>query len=92
MSAGSTLTAGSQGAPFTSVAHATLDATGAATYVFDLEWQVAAVPGLTAYGHVHTGSIAAVLEPGGGQVRATPRRGPRAGRHRVLRPQRPAVA
>ena len=67
---GVTLTAGSQGAPFTSVAHATLDATGAATYVFDLEWQVAAVPGLTAYGHVHTGSIAAVLEPGGSQVRA----------------------
>ncbi|CAN7268998.1 carbohydrate kinase [Terrabacter sp. LjRoot27] len=66
---GVALTAGSQGAPFTSVAHATLDATGAATYVFDLEWQVASVPGLTAYGHVHTGSIAAVLEPGGGQVR-----------------------
>jgi fructokinase len=65
------LTAGSQGAPFTSVAHATLDAGGAATYVFDLEWQVAAVPGLTAYGHVHTGSIAAVLEPGGSQVRET---------------------
>ena len=38
--------------------------------MFDLEWQVAAVPGLTAYGHVHTGSIAAVLEPGGSQVRA----------------------
>lgn len=67
---GVTLTAGSQGAPFTSVAHATIDATGAATYVFDLEWQVAAVPGLTAYDHVHTGSIAAVLEPGGSQVRA----------------------
>jgi len=66
---GVALTPGSQGAPFTSVAHATLDATGAATYVFDLEWQVAAVPGLTAYGHVHTGSIAAVLEPGGAQVR-----------------------
>jgi fructokinase len=66
---GVALTAGSQGAPFTSVAYATLDLTGAATYVFDLEWQVASVPGLTAYGHVHTGSIAAVLEPGGGQVR-----------------------
>ncbi|GAA2482260.1 carbohydrate kinase [Terrabacter carboxydivorans] len=67
---GVALTAGSQGAPFTSVAHATLDETGAASYVFDLEWQVAAVPGLTAYAHVHTGSIAAVLEPGGSQVRA----------------------
>ncbi|GAA5026660.1 carbohydrate kinase [Terrabacter aeriphilus] len=64
------LTPGSQGAPFTSVAHATLDDTGAATYVFDLEWQVAPVPDLTAYGHVHTGSIAAVLEPGGSQVRS----------------------
>ncbi|GAB3877829.1 carbohydrate kinase family protein [Terrabacter terrigena] len=66
---GVALTAGSQGAPFTSVAYATLDPTGAATYVFDLEWQVASVPGLTAYGHVHTGSIGAVLEPGGSQVR-----------------------
>jgi fructokinase len=70
-SRGVALTAGSQGAPFTSVAHATLDAGGAASYVFDLEWQLAAVPGLAAYGHVHTGSIAAVLEPGGGQVRET---------------------
>ena len=65
------LTPGSQGAPFTSVAHATIDATGAATYRFQLEWHLAAVPGLTGYGHVHTGSIAAVLEPGGGAVRDT---------------------
>jgi fructokinase len=68
---GVTLTAGSRSAPFTSVAHATLDDTGAAAYVFELEWQMAAVPGLTAYGHVHTGSIAAVLEPGSSQVRET---------------------
>lgn len=68
---GVALTPGSQGAPFTSVAHARLDAEGAATYVFDLEWQLAAVPGLDGYGHVHTGSIAAVLEPGGDDVRAT---------------------
>ncbi|RKT78688.1 fructokinase [Terracoccus luteus] len=65
------LTPGSQGAPFTSVAHARLDPTGAATYVFDLEWQLAAVPDLGGYGHVHTGSIAAVLEPGGSAVRRT---------------------
>jgi fructokinase len=65
------LTPGSQGAPFTSVAHATLDSTGAATYRFDLEWQLAAVPGLPDFGHVHTGSIAAVLEPGGSAVRDT---------------------
>lgn len=65
------LTPGSQGAPFTSVAHATIDGTGAATYRFELEWQLPAVPGLTGYEHVHTGSIAAVLEPGGGAVRDT---------------------
>ena len=65
------LTPGSQGAPFTSVAHATIDGTGAATYRFELEWQLPAVPALGAYGHVHTGSIAAVLEPGGGAVRDT---------------------
>lgn len=68
---GVALTPGSQGAAFTSVAHATLDATGAATYRFELEWQLAAVPGLTSYDHVHTGSIAAVLEPGGEAVRST---------------------
>lgn len=65
------LTAGSQGAPFTSVAHATLDPSGAATYRFELEWQLAPVPGLTGYAHVHTGSIATVLEPGGPAVRDT---------------------
>ncbi|HKX67058.1 MAG TPA: PfkB family carbohydrate kinase [Intrasporangium sp.] len=65
------LTPGSQGAPFTSVARATIDGSGGATYRFELEWQLAAVPGLTEYGHVHTGSIAAVLEPGGGAVRDT---------------------
>ncbi|EWT03086.1 kinase [Intrasporangium oryzae NRRL B-24470] len=70
-SRGITLTPGSLGAPFTSVADARLDATGAATYTFDLEWQLAAVPDLTSYAHVHTGSIAVVLEPGGSAVRAT---------------------
>ncbi len=65
------LTAGSQGAPFTSVAHASVNASGAATYRFELEWQLAPVPGLRTYGHVHTGSIATVLEPGGTAVRDT---------------------
>jgi fructokinase len=68
---GVALTPGSQQAAFTSVAHAVLDATGAASYVFDLDWQLAPIADLTAYGHVHTGSIAAVLEPGGSDVRAT---------------------
>lgn len=70
-SRGVRLTSGSQGAPFTSVAHARLDAAGAASYVFDLEWQLAPVPDLGHYGHVHIGSIGAVLEPGASTVRAT---------------------
>ncbi|GAB4084059.1 carbohydrate kinase [Myceligenerans cantabricum] len=63
--------AGSDGADRTSVAVATLDDGGSATYEFDLTWRVpeqaAAGPETLA---VHTGSIAAVLEPGGSQVRA----------------------
>ncbi|RPF22555.1 carbohydrate kinase family protein [Myceligenerans xiligouense] len=68
---GVALADGSDGAERTSVAVATLDDGGSATYEFDLTWQV---PERTAAGPdtlaVHTGSIAAVLEPGGGQVRA----------------------
>lgn len=64
------LVAGSDRAARTSVAQATLDPTGAATYEFDLEWRVpdgaAAVPETLA---VHTGSIAAVLAPGAADVR-----------------------
>ena len=66
-----TLGAGSTGAPSTSVATAHLDDQGAATYTFDLEWRVPAgtdvAPGTLA---VHTGSIAAVLEPGASAVRS----------------------
>lgn len=66
-----TVVEGSDGAERTSVAVATLDGSGAATYSFDLTWQVppaaAAGPDTLA---VHTGSIAAVLEPGASQVRA----------------------
>ncbi|MBE1876138.1 carbohydrate kinase family protein [Myceligenerans pegani] len=62
---------GSDAAERTSVAVATLDDGGSATYEFDLTWRV---PEETAAGPetlaVHTGSIAAVLEPGGSQVRA----------------------
>lgn len=64
------LAAGSDGADRTSVAVAHLDAQGAATYAFDLDWQVPdgvrAEPGTIA---VHTGSIAAVLAPGAAAVR-----------------------
>jgi fructokinase len=61
---------GSASAERTSVAAATLDADGTATYEFDLSWQVperwtspAGAPLV-----VHTGSIAAVLPPGGADV------------------------
>lgn len=66
-----TLTRGSQDAPVTPVAHATLDAHGAARYTFELDWQLSPVPSPAAYAHLHTGSIAAVLEPGGTTVRQT---------------------
>ncbi|MCA5892429.1 carbohydrate kinase [Isoptericola sp. NEAU-Y5] len=61
---------GSDGAARTSVAQATLDASGAATYEFDLEWRVPAGVATDAGTlAVHTGSIAAVLEPGATDVR-----------------------
>ena len=62
---------GSDGAARTSVARAVLDTSGAATYDFDITWQLPALSDLDRYGHVHTGSIAAVLEPGGSQTLVT---------------------
>lgn len=65
------LAEGSWGADRTSVATATLDASGAATYSFDLGWELPA--GARPEGDplvVHTGSIAAVLEPGADAVLA----------------------
>jgi fructokinase len=68
---GVTTTPGSDAAPVTSVARATLDASGAATYEFDLDWRVPAGAAATADTlAVHTGSVAATLEPGASQVRA----------------------
>ncbi|WP_062519738.1 carbohydrate kinase family protein [Demequina silvatica] len=56
---------GSAGAHATSVATATLDASGAATYDFDIAWDVSTAARLrNAPLAVHTGSIAAVMEPG----------------------------
>jgi len=59
------LAPGSDGAARTSVAQATLDDTGAATYEFNLDWHV---PHGATVGDdtlaVHTGSIAAMLAPG----------------------------
>lgn len=61
---------GSDTAPRTSVATAVLDADGVATYQFDLSWEVperwASPPAAPLV--VHTGSIAAVLTPGGPDV------------------------
>lgn len=63
------LTPGSADARRTSVATATLDDTGAATYEFDLTWEVDGAQSVTADTTVvHTGSIGAVLAPGGAAV------------------------
>src|SRR5665811_2099040 len=58
------LTEGSVGRRRTSVATSTLDVTGAATYSFDLIWELSVCQPLEGLTHVHTGSIAATLEPG----------------------------
>jgi fructokinase len=70
---GVSLVAGSTGAARTSTATALLDATGVATYAFDLDPQVPAVDldvlaGPEGFDVVHTGSIAAVLAPGASTV------------------------
>ncbi|MGL5852235.1 MAG: carbohydrate kinase family protein [Phycicoccus sp.] len=59
----------------TSTAQATIDAGGAATYVFDLHWTLPPVqlPGHT--GHLHVGSIATTLPPGAESVTEVLRRG-----------------
>ncbi|MEU7329701.1 carbohydrate kinase family protein [Streptomyces parvus] len=48
----------------------TLDDQGHATYAFDVGWTLSPVPLDRAPGHVHTGSIAAVIEPGAATVLA----------------------
>lgn len=55
----------------TSVATSTLDATGAATYSFDLTWELTGRQPVDGLAHVHTGSIAATLEPGASAVLST---------------------
>jgi fructokinase len=52
----------------TSTAVATLDTSGAATYEFDLHWDLAAVTLHPGTGHVHTGSIGTILAPGADEV------------------------
>lgn len=62
------LSEGSVGAVRTSTALARLDVLGVATYDFELDWQTDAGLRAPAGGHLHTGSIAATLEPGGRAV------------------------
>ena len=56
----------------TSSATVTLDEHGAASYVFDLEWDLASVPD-DDHDVLHVGSIATVLAPGADAVRAAVR-------------------
>lgn len=65
---------GTDSADRTAVAYATLDADGRASYEFDLSWDVPELPELGQYAHLHTGSIAATLEPGGAKVVEAARR------------------
>ena len=55
----------------TSVATSTLDASGQAAYSFDLAWELPREHPPEGLTHVHTGSIAATLEPGASAVLAT---------------------
>ena len=70
-SEGVSLTYGSVGGRPTSVATSTLDATGAAAYSFDLAWELTEGRPPAGLTHVHTGSIAATLEPGASAVLTT---------------------
>lgn len=66
--AGVQVVAGSDDAPRTSVAYARFDQWKKATYTFELLADLPPIPDVEAYGHVHTGSIAATLEPGGSKI------------------------
>lgn len=65
---GVNLVKSSMGPHSTSVAEAHLDASGAAEYTFDLHWDLPRLTVPARTGHVHTGSIAAILEPGAQSV------------------------
>jgi fructokinase len=58
------LVPGSTTAARTPTASARIDETGAATYTFDLEWQLAGTPEVAPPLVAHTGSIAGFLDPG----------------------------
>ncbi|WP_353807739.1 PfkB family carbohydrate kinase [Agromyces sp. SYSU T00194] len=54
----------------TAVARASIAADGSAHYDFDIAWELPGAPELAGESVVHTGSIAAFLEPGAAHVRA----------------------
>ncbi|MDR0504418.1 MAG: carbohydrate kinase [Bifidobacteriaceae bacterium] len=62
------LVPGSDAAVKTPTAMATIDDAGQAQYTFDLSWELPKVPKWLSPAVIHTGSIAAVLEPGGSAV------------------------
>ena len=62
--AGVQLVPGSQTAERTSTARATVSENGSAEYEFDLDWQLSGTPPVAPPLLLHTGSIAAVQEPG----------------------------
>ena len=61
---GAELVPGSTTADHTPTALATLDESGSAQYVFDIDWELAGTPEVAPPLVAHTGSIATVLEPG----------------------------
>ncbi|OBG35549.1 carbohydrate kinase [Mycobacterium sp. E3198] len=63
-SSGAQLVPGSTSADRTPTAVATLADDGSANYTFDLDWQLSGTPEVAPPLFVHTGSIAAVREPG----------------------------
>ncbi|MDQ7993737.1 MAG: carbohydrate kinase [Propionicimonas sp.] len=73
-SEGIDLADGATTATRTPTAAAHLDETGAASYEFDIEWRLDPELDPGAAGHLHTGSIAATLEPGGAAVLGLARR------------------
>ena len=58
------LVPGSTGATRTPTAAADIDENGAATYTFDIEWQLSGTPEVAPPLVAHTGSIAGFLDPG----------------------------
>ena len=62
--AGVQLVSGSQTAARTATARAVVGADGSAEYSFDLDWQLSGAPPVAPPLFVHTGSIAAVQDPG----------------------------